>query len=148
MLDEIFSNAGSSKDIAEGSLTFQFIWRTDAGKHRGSHVAEKKNNILLFGGKHFCDFHRRHRLATAGTAPNRQHAAAVVLYFWLFQSLGAASKDTGFLEIHSITSLSGLAATESAFSLSEEDSSGSAYSSSMSSSCVSINCFAPSTVPR
>ena len=113
------------------------------GSHTEKDGVTGKNDTKYYGGGGGA-----HPPPPGGPHQTRQHTAAVVLYFWLFRFLGAAPKDTGFLEIHSITSLSGLAATESAFSLSAKDSSGSAYSSSMSSSCASMNCFAPSTVPR
>ena len=134
------------KDTGKGTFALQSVRMADARQHGSAHIAEQKDNIFLLGGERLCDLYRCHRFPTAGAAPDRQHTAAVIL---LLRFLCVALKDAGLSEIHPVTSLSGISAVESAASPSSMgSSSGSAYSSSMSASCASMNCLAPSVVPR
>ena len=146
MLDEVLADTGGCQDAGKRAIALQSVRGTDARQHGSGHVTEQKDDIFLPGGEHFCDLHRRYCLSAAGAAPDRQHTAAVIL---LLRFLCVALKDAGLSEIHPVTSLSGVAAAGSATSPSSMgSSSGSAYNSSMSLSCASMNCFAPSAVPR
>ena len=146
MFDEVFADAGGGKDAGKRAFALQSVRMADARQHGSAHIAEQKDNIFLLGGERLCDLYRCHRFPTAGAAPDRQHTAAVIL---LLRLLCVALKDAGLSEIHPVTSLSGISAVGSAASPSSMgSSSGSAYSSSMSASCASMNCFAPSVVPR
>lgn len=126
------------------AFALQSVRMADARQHGSAHIAEQKDNIFLLGGERLCDLYRCHRFPTAGAAPDRQHTTAVILHF---RFLRIALKDAGFSEIHSVTSLSGAAGSVGSPS-SMGLSSGSVYNSSMSASCASMNCFAPSAVPR
>ena len=146
MFDEVFADAGGGKDAGKRAFALQSVRMADARQHGSAHIAEQKDNIFLLGGERLCDLYRCHRFPTAGAAPDRQHTTAVILHF---RFLRIALKDAGFSEIHSVTSLPGVAAAGSVTSPSSIGlSSGSVYNSSMSASCASMNCFAPSAVPR
>ncbi|CAN4029147.1 putative membrane protein, partial [Dysosmobacter welbionis] len=105
MLDEVFADTGGCQDAGKRAIALQSVRGTDARQHRSGHVTEQKDDIFLSGGEHFCDLHRRYRLSAAGTAPDRQHTAAVIL---LLRLLCVALKDAGLSEIHPVTSLSGI----------------------------------------
>ena len=144
MFDEVFADAGGGKDAGKRAFALQSVRMADARQHGSAHIAEQKDNIFLLGGERLCDLYRCHRFPTAGAAPDRQHTTAVILHF---RFLRIALKDAGFSEIHSVTSLSGAAGSVGSPS-SMVLSSGSVYNSSMSASCASMNCLAPSVVPR
>lgn len=98
---------GGSQDAPQRSFVFEIPGWADAGQHGGGHIAEEKNRVFALAGKVLCNPCGDCGLATAGAAPDCQHAPLVLLLIFLVVIFIArrTGEDASFLEIqHQATS--------------------------------------------
>ena len=92
---------GGSQDAPQRSFVFEIPGWADAGQHGGGHIAEEKNRVFALAGKVLCNPCGDCGLATAGAAPDCQHAPLVLLLIFLVVIFIArrTGEDASFLEI-------------------------------------------------
>ena len=135
VLDQILRHMGGGQYAPEGALALQLRRRADAGQHGGGHITEQEDHIPTLICQILGQPHGYGGLAAAGTAPHRQHPAALFLLLIGVLLACPAGKNAGFLKIqHQATSSDSVGASVSAVSLGSAGGSDSTGFSSGSSS--------------